>query len=205
MPTVFSHALLGYAAAQAATARRAPPRDLALAAALLPVLPDADVLFMRWIPYEHPFGHRGCSHSLFFAAVVGALGALLVRPARETLGGRRWAAALFLFAVVASHGVLDALTDGGLGIEFFFPFDATRYFLPWAPIPVAPLNPGWFFSGRMFTDRDFWRELLLLWPVAAAPIAWRRLPGWGGRLAAGLCAALGVAAWAWACSERWGG
>nr|HRC76832.1 rhodanese-like domain-containing protein [Kouleothrix sp.] len=33
------------------------------------------------------------------------------------------------------HGVLDAMTDGGLGVAFFAPFSATRYFFPFRPIP----------------------------------------------------------------------
>ena len=37
---------------------------------------------------------------------------------------------LYLFLSTASHGVLDALTDGGLGVAFFSPFDQTRYFFP---------------------------------------------------------------------------
>ena len=39
-----------------------------------------------------------------------------------------------------SHGLLDAMTDGGLGIAFFSPFSNTRYFLPWRPIMVGPIN-----------------------------------------------------------------
>ena len=32
------------------------------------------------------------------------------------------------------------MTTGGLGIEFFWPVDTHRYFLPWQFIPVAPLG-----------------------------------------------------------------
>jgi hypothetical protein len=32
--------------------------------------------------------------------------------------------------VTASHGMLDAMTDGGLGVAFFAPFDNARYFFP---------------------------------------------------------------------------
>jgi inner membrane protein len=72
---------------------------------------------------------------------------------------------LFFFLVTASHGFLDAFTDGGLGIAFLAPFDDTRYFFPWRPIEVAPLG-----LTRMFT-LDGWSvirsELLWVWlPVA---------------------------------------
>lgn len=46
--------------------------------------------------------------------------------------------------VVASHPLLDILTDGGLGCALFWPFDGTRYFAPWRPIPVAPIGLAFF-------------------------------------------------------------
>jgi inner membrane protein len=52
----------------------------------------------------------------------------------------------FLFLCTASHGVFDALTNGGLGVAFFAPFDNTRYFFPWRPIMVSPLGVRRFFS-----------------------------------------------------------
>jgi inner membrane protein len=49
-----------------------PTGRLALVLVTLAVLPDLDVLgFHAGIPYEHPLGHRGLSHSLLFALVVG--------------------------------------------------------------------------------------------------------------------------------------
>src|SRR5678815_3579050 len=49
--------------------------------------------------------------------------------------------------VTASHGLLDALTNGGRGIGFFAPFSNHRYFFPWRPIQVSPIGVG-FFSPR---------------------------------------------------------
>jgi inner membrane protein len=49
--------------------------------------------------------------------------------------------------VTASHGMLDAMTDGGLGVAFFAPFDNARYFFPWRPILVSPIGIAQFFSG----------------------------------------------------------
>ncbi len=45
--------------------------------------------------------------------------------------------------VVASHALLDTLTDGGLGCALFWPFDLTRYFAPWTPLPVSPIGLGY--------------------------------------------------------------
>jgi len=42
--------------------------------------------------------------------------------------------------------VLDAMTNGGLGIAFFWPFDQGRYFLPFRPLVVPPIGIHSFFS-----------------------------------------------------------
>jgi inner membrane protein len=91
------------------------------------VLPDLDVLgFRAGIPYQHLFGHRGFMHSLCFALLVAAIGTPLAR----SLGSSPGLTFAVLFVSIASHGVLDALTTGGLGVAFFSPFSNRRYFLP---------------------------------------------------------------------------
>lgn len=42
----------------------------------------------------------------------------------------------------ATHSLLDALTDGGLGVALLWPFSNERFFAPWRPIPVAPIGAG---------------------------------------------------------------
>src|SRR6266498_4972274 len=69
MPTIFTHGAIGFTAMRP-TFGAAPDRRLLFASILLPILPDADALLTPWIPYAHPFGHRGFTHSLFFAALV---------------------------------------------------------------------------------------------------------------------------------------
>ena len=110
--------------------------------AVCAMLPDADVIgFSFGIRYEDMFGHRGFSHSFFFAAIVGAIAAWrLHRPPVLMLF-------LWFAGVTASHGVLDAMTNGGRGIAFFAPFSNHRYFFPWRPIQVSPIGAG-FFSPR---------------------------------------------------------
>lgn len=59
----------------------------------------------------------------------------------EAMFSKRWLFYFsFFFLLSASHGVLDAFTDGGLGIALLAPFDNTRYFFPWTPIIVSPLG-----------------------------------------------------------------
>jgi inner membrane protein len=111
------------------------------------MLPDADVIGLRLgVPYGGMLGHRGLTHSLIFACVVGLAAAVPfgvgVRP------WERFQIALCIAVATASHGILDAFTDGGRGVAFFAPFDATRYFFPETPIKVAPLAAHTFFSQR---------------------------------------------------------
>jgi inner membrane protein len=124
------HVAVGFAASRAHLGRRSLWAMLAYAA--LSLLPDADVLaFVFHVPYSAPFGHRGATHSFAFAALVGGLALLLTR---------RWRPALVVGLTVLSHPLLDALTDGGLGVALFWPMTNARYFAPWSPLPVAPLG-----------------------------------------------------------------
>lgn len=65
----------------------------------------------------------------------------------------------------ASHGFLDSMTDGGLGVAFFSPFNTTRYFLPWTPIRVSPIGFTRFFSYRGLAVIQ--SELLWIWLPSA--------------------------------------
>ncbi|MFV1958344.1 MAG: metal-dependent hydrolase [Planctomycetota bacterium] len=74
-------------------------------------------------------------------------------------------AALALVLATATHGALDALTDGGLGVAFLAPFSPERFFLPWTPIPVAPLSVRGFFTGHGLAIFA-WEGLTLWLPFA---------------------------------------
>lgn len=141
------HLAAGLAAGRLHHGRRASRRKLGLAMAgysALAVLPDADVLaFSLDIPYGAPFGHRGAAHSLVVGLAVGLLAAALARGV-----GSRWIRTFLLVTLAtASHGVLDAFTDGGRGIALLWPFSDERFFAPFRPIPVAPIGSD-FLSAR---------------------------------------------------------
>jgi inner membrane protein len=107
----------------------------------LSLLPDADVVgFALGVNYGDPWGHRGATHSFTFSVVVG----LAVWLALRLAGARSGRTALIAIAVLASHAILDTMTDGGLGCALLWPFDLTRYFAPWRPIPVAPIGLAFF-------------------------------------------------------------
>ena len=106
----------------------------AVAFSTFSLVPDLDVIAFKFgIPYAAPFGHRGATHSIAFALLMGVAAWLLTRSTKSTIA---------LAVVVLSHPLLDMLTDGGLGVALFWPFTAERYFFPWTPLPVAPLGTG---------------------------------------------------------------
>jgi len=163
MATLFSHAVAGAAIAQAAGPELRKKPSFWLAAILCAILPDIDVIgFSFGIHYGDLWGHRGMTHSLLFAAVVAiCLAVRLQESAQE-----RVKLALLLFLITASHGVLDALTNGGLGVAFFSPFDTRRYFFPWRPILVSPIGMRGLLSARAM--RVLWSEIPWVWVPALA-------------------------------------
>ena len=147
MPSVFTHAV----AAGALGALMVPGRGRLIAlGALCAVVPDADVVaFFLDVPYRGMLGHRGLSHSIPFAAALAVALAWWVRrrgPADGQVSAARIGA--FLFLATASHGLLDALTDGGLGVAFWAPLSDARSFFPWRPIAVSPISARRFFSSE---------------------------------------------------------
>lgn len=146
MPSAISHLIAGSSAGYAFY-RGEKGFRFWISLLLLSLIPDLDVLaFQLGIAYSHPLGHRGFFHSLTFALMLGIAFALLLR--RGHRGASRDIGRLALaFSIVASlHPLLDAMTNGGLGIGLFIPFDNQRYFLPWTPIVVSPLGIIPFFS-----------------------------------------------------------
>lgn len=147
MPSAFSHAVAALGIGACFYRPEIPKRVWVLGAALA-AAPDLDVIGFRYgIAYGDLLGHRGLTHSIpFAAAVTGLVVWASFRRGVPGLGPRMlW---LYLFLAMASHGLLDALTDGGLGVALLAPIDGTRYFFPLQPIRVSPIGIRQFFSHR---------------------------------------------------------
>jgi len=170
MPTIFSHAAVGFIATKVTGPGSATNKKVIAASMILAALPDADGLLFGRIPYGDPFGHRGFTHSLFFACVAGLLTAGLFSRANWAAEWSFWKLAGLFAVVTASHGFFDAMTDGGLGVAFFAPFSNRRYFFPWRPILVAPMSPGVLLSECGFNVLRVEGELF--WTFAAAVAIW---------------------------------
>ena len=141
MPSIFAHAVAGAALGSACSPPHAT-RRVWIAAAVCAALPDIDALGRPFgnLRYEAAFGgHRGFTHSLVFAAALGALVAWgFFRESRwRPVHPRLWAT---LAVATASHGFLDALSTIGNGVAFWAPFSWTHYAFVWRPL--GEIGPG---------------------------------------------------------------
>ncbi len=150
MPTIFSHAIFS-SALGAAYATEPMPKRFWYLAALCSAVPDFDVMaFSFGISYGSIWGHRGITHSLLFAVMLGCGIAWMAFRSEDlsVMKCSRTSLSLFFILATASHLLLDSLTSGGLGVAAFAPFETSRYFAPWRPIRVSPIGPD-FFSARV--------------------------------------------------------
>ena len=167
MATVLTHAIVGAALAPVGSAE-IPRGRLVFALVVLSALPDLDVLaFSLGIPYEHALGHRGFSHSLLFAVLISWIVARYGFSSVSRNSRAWWRLFLVLTLGTASHGLLDALTNGGLGVGFLLPFSTQRFFFPIQPLVVSPIGLASLLDGPMI--RVFLSEIVYIWiPLAGA-------------------------------------
>ena len=176
MATVFSHGIAAVALGKVLTAGRMPMRFW-VATVACAMLPDIDVIgFTFGISYEDMLGHRGLTHSISFAFLLSIVTVLLLFQDTSLFSSTGMVLIVYFFIVTASHGVLDAMTNGGLGVAFFAPFSNTRYFLPWRPIEVSPIGLDFFFTRRALAV--IVSEIKWIWIPSALVLAivffWRK-------------------------------
>ena len=179
MASAFSHALVALALGKVSRHSVVTGRVLLLGV-VCSVVPDLDVIGFRYgIQYDDLWGHRGLTHSIFFAGLLSALlvGLWYRQQPRPVMAGIFF----YLFLCTASHGVLDAMTDGGLGVAFFSPLDTTRYFFSVRPVAVSPIGIGGLFSD--YGIRVLVSEAMWIWlPTGIAFVVLRTFQRlWGGQ------------------------
>jgi len=125
-------------AATVALAKRPIPWKLVIVAAVAAAAPDVDGLFKHFlhVPEGSIYAHRGALHSLFAALAAGASAALFHRR----LGVRPLTAGVVVAAAMASHGILDMMTDAGEGVAYLWPLSSARLFADWRPIHSGPVH-----------------------------------------------------------------
>jgi inner membrane protein len=171
LPTVPTHAAVAVSLGTLFP-RTSVPRPWWIVGAICAIVPDFDVIGFRFgVRYGDFLGHRGFTHSLVFAALLSLLA---LRCSIE--GGRRTTVWTYLFMATASHGLLDTLTNGGLGVALLSPFDNRRFFFPVRPIEVSPIGvSGFFAQGGAVVLAS---ELVWVWlpslALAGIGLSWRQ-------------------------------
>lgn len=142
MPMTTTHALVPLAAALVVTERPIPWR-LVIAAAFAAAAPDIDGALSHLLPISPAsiYAHRGATHSLFVALTAGLLAALFHKP----LGVRPLTAGVVIASSMASHGILDMMTDTGMPVAYLWPLTSLRMVADWRPIHSAPVHRAHLF------------------------------------------------------------
>jgi inner membrane protein len=148
LPTIITHSVVGIFSASLFQTK-ANKVKFWIFSILCTIVPDFDVVaFKLGIAYGDFFGHRGFFHSLVFALISGMLVVFLFFREIRMTSSLKYGLVLYFALLTASHGILDTLTSGGLGIALFAPFDNTRYFYSYTPIKVSPIGIKAFLSER---------------------------------------------------------
>lgn len=128
MPMTTTHALLPLAVA-VAVARRPVPWRLIAVTMVASAAPDIDAFIKNafHLPVTSIYAHRGAAHSLFVALAAGLLAALF----HKRIGVRPLTAGVLVAAAMASHGLLDMMTDSGLPVAYLWPLSSVRLFADW--------------------------------------------------------------------------
>jgi membrane-bound metal-dependent hydrolase YbcI (DUF457 family) len=125
MPFPVAHGLLGASVVFAGDPKPASWNRRSLmklvAGVVLGNLPDLDFIGVWFFHFDKSW-HRGASHSIFIAIVVGIICSIAAKEDR-----RRW---LIVCAVaVASHGILDFAVSTRSGCELLWPVSFHRFAL----------------------------------------------------------------------------
>lgn len=175
MASAFTHAFVGTVIGKVFKENQKMPWRFWAGLVVCAAFPDVDVIgYWYGVPLDSPWGHRGFTHSIFFALVMAWVAVELLFRNEKRFSRSWWVLCLCFFIVSVSHGMLDACTDGGHGIAFFWPFSNNRYFFPWRPIAVSPLSVGRFWGERAILILE--SELLWVWlPTLLMYAVWRMI------------------------------
>lgn len=194
MPMTTTHMLMPLAAA-VAFAKPPIPWKLVIVAAIAAAAPDLDGLFKHFlhVPEGSIYAHRGALHSLFVALAAGVVAALFHRR----LGVRPLTAGVVIAAAMASHGILDMMTDGGQGVAYLWPLSSLRLFADWRPIHSGAVHVPhlaihsvdqfrselWQLAAEIFARfrSELWQLIIPMFAVALVIRISRELPS-GGRI-----------------------
>lgn len=175
MPMTTTHALIPLAATLAFAK---PPISwkLVIVAAFAAAAPDLDWFFKHLIhvPTGSIYAHRGATHSLFVALAAGFLAAL----AHRQLEVRPLTAGVVVAAAMASHGLLDMMTDSAQPVAYLWPLSSVRLFADWRPIHSGEVHMAHLFTQTFARFRsELWQLIIPMFALAAVVRGFRLLAG----------------------------
>ena len=100
-------------------------------------------------------------HSLLFAALISWIVTRFEFPSVSRYSKTWWRLFFILTVGTASHGFLDAITDGGLGVGFLLPFSTDRFFFPVRPLVVSSIGLASILDSSMI--KVFVSEIIYIW------------------------------------------
>ena len=129
--------------------------------------PDADGL---WSHFFHPaptsiLAHRGAAHSLFAALCAGMIASAFYKLLRV----RPLTAGVVIAASMASHGILDMMTDLGKPVAYLWPLSSVRLFADWRPIHSGQVHWAHFIIqafARLYSE--LWQLIVPMFVIALA-------------------------------------
>lgn len=161
-----THALVPVAVA-VAFAKRSVTWRLLLAAMIAAALPDLDVLVDRLsrLPENSVYLHRGAAHSLFVALGAG----MVARSVHKRLNVSALAAGAAVAAAMASHGLLDMMTDSDRPVAYLWPLSSVRLFADCRLIHGGPIRTDHLLSDAIVRLRsEAWQLIAPMFTVALA-------------------------------------
>ncbi len=161
MPTNITHAIPALAIGLG-IGRHILPLKVIITGALIASIPDLDMIGTRYfnVPWDSIYGHRGYTHSIFFAICTALITALLFSGVVNRKHFKRYF--LFFAFCMLSHGLLDFCNEGGLGVAFLWPLSDLRFHSLVQPI----MNVNVSFRGLYLSTSGlpvFLSEILWVW------------------------------------------
>lgn len=187
MASPITHAFFTLAASKAGIGRKMPLRFW-LMTAFCATIPDIDIFWRRLAANRSDiWSHRGITHSLLGAAVIGLLVAIVYRwmrprdavldeemlpnqPRSRGPSSILWLLWLFFGLATLSHAILDMLSSGYYGVMLLAPFSNQHFAFGWQPVWSAPgaldlIFPryGGAHGGGNWLARAAMSEVLVVW------------------------------------------
>jgi len=173
MPMTTTHALVPLAATLA-FAKAPVPWRLVIVAAFASAAPDLDWFFRHLfhVAPESIYAHRGATHSLFAALSAG----LLAASAHRQLGVRPLAAGVAVSAAMATHGLLDMMTNSVQPVAYLWPLSSVRLFADWRPFHGSEVHMAHLFAQTWVRFRsELWQIIIPMFALAAVIRGFRLL------------------------------